>query len=465
MKKNQSKSTKLVAVLACSVALGMAGLSVENTRNTQVVQANDESALESAQESMQIAQTAIKNAQKKYDSDKSEQNKQNLINAQIASTKAAAKLELAKAQKELDSKNEELIKVQENLRQKQEANDNTQTAKDEYNIALLKYNEAKAAVELASANKSAAEEGVNYINIDLTKPTENEDVIAKSMKKQRDQQDIVRLAEAKHNLSQALVEQKLNSDNAQIKESIKRYQDEIREAEDILSFTITTQYVDNQGNKLKEPTVQKLQKGQMYKTEQADIPGYTFSKVKGEASGIIASSDITVSYVYTKNSYVSYYPTYNPTPTPAKPTIAATKAIKVFEGIGVLEWKFEDGKMKPSTEYLHNNDKTDLTDDIKVVDGVKYVRMANNKNQWIQEQYLHEASEAHEESVSGTLTAGNVPYGIFLRDSEGKMTEQMIQPGTAWRVFGKKTFYGHTYYRLGTDQQWIEDTYVNSIEK
>ena len=76
--------------------------------------------------------------------------------------------------------------------------------------------------------------------------------------------------------------------------------------------TVTTHYVDQQGNELATDDVQKGDVGSSYSTTQKNISGYTLSKVKGNSTGSYTSGNIDVTYVYSKNV------TPNPNPTPVK---------------------------------------------------------------------------------------------------------------------------------------------------
>ncbi|MGX4645497.1 pectate lyase-like adhesive domain-containing protein [Holzapfeliella sp. JNUCC 80] len=136
--------------------------------------------------------------------------------------------------------------------------------------------------------------------------------------------------------------------------------------------------------------------------------------------------------------------------------------VNYVKGYGVLLWQLTANGLEPTTQYRPANSYVPYYGDYQVVDGIKYLHIAN-QNTWIQAQYLQEPTQLPEIPMNSTVIAGNVPYGIYLRDGSGDMTEQIIQPETSWQVFAKKTFHGHTYYRLGNDKQWLEDTYIKSM--
>ncbi|KRN04977.1 hypothetical protein [Holzapfeliella floricola] len=138
-----------------------------------------------------------------------------------------------------------------------------------------------------------------------------------------------------------------------------------------------------------------------------------------------------------------------------------SSTVHYFNGYGARIWELTAAGMVPSDKVQLNNYYIPYYGDYQMIDGIKYLHLANPyQNYWVQAQYLQNPANIAETSAHGKVLAGNVPYGIFLRDSLGNMTEQIIDPGTTWRVFATKTFFGRTYYKLGTDQQWLEDTYV-----
>ena len=51
-------------------------------------------------------------------------------------------------------------------------------------------------------------------------------------------------------------------------------------------------------------------------------------------------------------------------------------------------------------------------------------------------------------------------WKIALVDGNGNYTGQYLPTNTKWKVFAKKIINGQTYYRLGTDQQWIPANFL-----
>ncbi|MGL9997466.1 hypothetical protein IGJ41_002749 [Enterococcus sp. DIV1537a] len=64
---------------------------------------------------------------------------------------------------------------------------------------------------------------------------------------------------------------------------------------------VTVHYEDDKGAKISEDVVLKGNVGDDYTSEQKTIPGYTFSKVEGAATGKFTDQAQTVKYVYTKD--------------------------------------------------------------------------------------------------------------------------------------------------------------------
>lgn len=175
--------------------------------------------------------------------------------------------------------------------------------------------------------------------------------------------------------------------------------------------------------------------------------------------GLIASALLAVSAAGLFTSAVEANDDQQST-TSIEPQLQSS-TVHYFNGYGARIWELTAAGMVPSDKVQLNNYYIPYYGDYQMIDGIKYLHLANPyQNYWIQAQYLQNPADIAETPAHGKVLAGNVPYGIFLRDSLGNMTEQIIEPGTTWRVFATKTFFGHTYYKLGTDQQWLEDTYV-----
>ncbi|MEJ6347690.1 hypothetical protein R4Y45_00240 [Holzapfeliella sp. He02] len=155
-----------------------------------------------------------------------------------------------------------------------------------------------------------------------------------------------------------------------------------------------------------------------------------------------------------KDSWIQTQYLDDPASTPMK--------VNYTEGYGVRIWNSEGTQMSGSdmTESALANVKTY---DQKVVDNISYTRInAKDSNQWIQTQYLQNTAP----KAGGVVSLGNVPqnYAIYLRDSNGNMTEQALKPGTSWKVFEGKNINGQLFYRLGSDNQWVEAKYIDGFK-
>ncbi|EOV2449530.1 BspA family leucine-rich repeat surface protein, partial [Enterococcus faecalis] len=71
---------------------------------------------------------------------------------------------------------------------------------------------------------------------------------------------------------------------------------------------VTVYYEDDKGAKISEDVVLKGNVGDYYTSEQKAIPGYTFSKVEGAATGKFTDTAQTVKYVYMKDKEVPSAP-------------------------------------------------------------------------------------------------------------------------------------------------------------
>ena len=68
-------------------------------------------------------------------------------------------------------------------------------------------------------------------------------------------------------------------------------------AEGGAAYTVTVQYVDQDGNPIHEPDVSSYEAGSLYDVTAIAIDGYAFDRVEGEPSGIV-TADVTITMVY-----------------------------------------------------------------------------------------------------------------------------------------------------------------------
>ena len=64
---------------------------------------------------------------------------------------------------------------------------------------------------------------------------------------------------------------------------------------------VTVKYLDEEGNSIADSIVLKGYVGDAYSTEQLAIEGYTFKEIDGNILGVFGDTDLSISYIYTKN--------------------------------------------------------------------------------------------------------------------------------------------------------------------
>ncbi|MGX4644618.1 immunoglobulin-like domain-containing protein [Holzapfeliella sp. JNUCC 80] len=152
------------------------------------------------------------------------------------------------------------------------------------------------------------------------------------------------------------------------------------------------------------------------------------------------------------------------------------QVVNFVPGYGVMVWSATDNAVNATSDFVQHG-TTVKTFDTKTVDGVSYTRINKaNSNQWVQSKYFdanannapqtnnntNTNTDSNQETpFESTLTINYVPgYRVFLRDGQANMQQQSVAHGESFKVWAKKTVGNHTYYRIGTDAQWIEDTYA-----
>ncbi len=259
-------------------------------------------------------------------------------------------------------------------------------------------------------------------------------------------------------------------------------------------------------------------------TQNADtsLPGFTFDNNTDSSKATLNPSDITLiqgqkfnaydgvkSFDNTNNSAPeimsgywtvsnpvntnvpgSYTVTYSVTNSQGKTTsvnrkvnvlsvnnAGVDKVVNFVPGYGVMVWSATDNAVNATSDFVQHG-TTVKTFDTKTVDGVSYTRINKaNSNQWVQSKYFdanannapqtnnndnNTNTDSNKETpFESTLTINYVPgYRVFLRDGQANMQQQSVAHGESFKVWAKKTVGNHTYYRIGTDAQWIEDTYA-----
>ncbi|MGX4763880.1 hypothetical protein [Holzapfeliella sp. JNUCC 72] len=155
--------------------------------------------------------------------------------------------------------------------------------------------------------------------------------------------------------------------------------------------------------------------------------------------------------------------------------VGIDKVVNYKANASVLVWGIAGDAVNPSTDFIANG-TTVKTFDTKTVDGISYTRVKSAQgNQWVQSKYFDansnnddtpaqnntNTSSNQETPMQGELTINYVPgFRVFLRDGQANMQQQSVGHGEAYKVWAVKTVGEHKYYRIGTDAQWIEDTYA-----
>lgn len=160
------------------------------------------------------------------------------------------------------------------------------------------------------------------------------------------------------------------------------------------------------------------------------------------------------------------------------PTNGSERVVNYVPGYGVNLWSELNGQVSfNGVRVLHGN-KVTLTGASKVVNGVTYYEVKSAEgvnvpaNSWIQAQFVDgsytqtaakpasSTSSSDETKVSGVLTVSYNGKGkVRLVNSKGAYQNQYVAKNTKWKVFAKKTINGKTYYRIGTQNQWIPAQY------
>ena len=171
--------------------------------------------------------------------------------------------------------------------------------------------------------------------------------------------------------------------------------------------------------------------------------------------------------------------TYNVMIEPAAPSENTTATVHFANGYSVNLWNVLSNNSVAFTGSHIPAGSTVTTHETKTVNGVSYTRITTNKftgnGYWIQTQYLSDAwkdgqssntntstSSSKEEAFNGVVVVRyNGKGSVALVDSEGNYgTGNYAKKNMAYKAFAKKTINGKTYYRLGTDKQWIPAQYV-----
>ncbi|WCG36629.1 GH25 family lysozyme [Companilactobacillus farciminis] len=123
-----------------------------------------------------------------------------------------------------------------------------------------------------------------------------------------------------------------------------------------------------------------------------------------------------------------------------------------------------DGSMKTITNRALSNNTSWQTDQIKVVNGTTYYRVATNE--WVAEQYLANNSSttnaASDANVIKVNNANSSYVQLVALQADGSMktiTNRALANNTSWQTDQTKVVDGTTYYRVATNE-WINAEYI-----
>lgn len=129
-----------------------------------------------------------------------------------------------------------------------------------------------------------------------------------------------------------------------------------------------------------------------------------------------------------------------------------------------------DGSMQRITNRALGNNTPWQTDQVKIVNGVTYYRVATNE--WVAANYVKGNSSSaatnsgSESTSSSDVIKVNNPSSSYVRlvalQSDGTMkeiTNEVLGNNTSWKTDQTKVVNGVTYYRVATNE-WVSSTYV-----
>ncbi|MGX4763091.1 hypothetical protein [Holzapfeliella sp. JNUCC 72] len=129
---------------------------------------------------------------------------------------------------------------------------------------------------------------------------------------------------------------------------------------------------------------------------------------------------------------------------------------------GVLIWDMVDGKPVQTTSYEHHKDSVRATKETKVVDGISYTKLANNRG-WLQTKYLADPS-----SKAGVVNYIS-GYGVLVwnSDQNAMKSSEMTESSLAnVKTYDEKVIDGISYTRINAkdSDQWVQTQYLKPAE-
>lgn len=183
---------------------------------------------------------------------------------------------------------------------------------------------------------------------------------------------------------------------------------------------VTVKYVNTFGDKVSEDVILSGNIGEEFKTEQKDIPGYTFKKVEGPTTGKFTDQPQTITYTYTSDVLRFY-------DVPSELSFNETKISSHTETISRQDpkWKIivEDTRLSKRNWRV----TAQLVDQFKDSSGqplkndVLLFRKGHQSDQWI-------SSSSEVNVFDGTSTETDDLYDVLWPTQEGPLLQ--VAPGT-----------------------------------
>ena len=269
------------------------------------------------------------------------------------------------------------------------------------------------------------------------------------------------LTEAQNNLAQAKQNQNtLKADVTAKKNAVQKAQAAVKDAEEYFANL-------NKAPELLATALNNQKVAQNnYDTanKQADTEAKKLSElkqVKDAADAKVAAAQAVVATA--KENLASAQKAYNAIENEATKEEAMSGVAHIKNTITLVNGK---GEVSGQTIEANSDYKVFAK---KTINGKVYYRLGTD-NQWVVADAVSSITPKVETNATTSetplSTVGYLPvvknhptWKIALVDGDGHYTGQYLAPNTNWKVFAKKTINGQTYYRLGSEDQWIPATY------
>lgn len=187
------------------------------------------------------------------------------------------------------------------------------------------------------------------------------------------------------------------------------------------------------------------------------ISGSVNTNVPGTYTLVYTATNTATGKKTTLNRRINVINTTKPSDPskPNTPNVTEFKAIgyvNYIPGYGINVWDSPNGKF--TGQRLDDMTSWKISQKA-VIDGKTWYEVG--RNQWVDGTYISLSPVSHMKPLSGSVRINYVPgYGVRVyKSTDGTQpTEQFLQHGTEWKVFGEM----NGYYNVGADQ-WIKVEY------